>query len=109
MHVNHSHSIINEAKNTLLCLQLQPNEKRDAVKHTVKGWLPPLLRAVGGLGGPAVADDAPSHPAGERLFVDYAGQTVELIDRRTGEVHQAQVFVAVLCASSYTYAAATFT
>jgi hypothetical protein len=44
------------------------------------------------------------HPAGERLFVDYAGQTIELIDGGTGEVHQAQVFVA---ASSYTYAEAT--
>jgi len=34
-----------------------------------------------------------SHPAGERLFVDYAGQTVEIVDGRTGELHQAQVFV----------------
>jgi len=49
------------------------------------------------------------HPAGERLFVDYAGQTVDLIDGRTGEVRSAQVFVAVLGASSYTYAEATFT
>jgi transposase len=37
-----------------------------------------------------------THPAGERLFVDYAGRTVELIDGRTGEVRQAPVFVAVL-------------
>jgi transposase len=29
------------------------------------------------------------HPAGERLFVDYAGQTVELVDGRTGEVRTA--------------------
>src|SRR5216684_4355873 len=49
------------------------------------------------------------HPAGERLFVDYAGQTVELVDGRTGEVRTAQVFVAVLGASSYTYAEATWT
>jgi transposase len=49
------------------------------------------------------------HPAGERLFVDYAGQTVELVDGRTGEVRVAQVFVAVLGASSYTYAEATWT
>jgi hypothetical protein len=34
-----------------------------------------------------------AHPAGERLFVDYAGQTVEVVDGRTGEVRQAQVFV----------------
>jgi transposase len=48
------------------------------------------------------------HRAGEKLFVDYAGQTVEVIDRRTGEVRREQVFVAVLGASSYTYAEATW-
>ena len=50
-----------------------------------------------------------AHPAGERLFVDYAGQTVELFDGRTGEIRQAQVFVAVMGASSYTYAEASWT
>lgn len=49
------------------------------------------------------------HPAGERLFVDYAGQTVEVIDGTTGEVHEAQIFVAVLGASNYTYVEATWT
>ena len=49
------------------------------------------------------------HRAGERLFVDYAGQTVAVVDRRTGELRQAQVFVAVLGASNYTYAEATWT
>src|SRR6478735_1669751 len=50
-----------------------------------------------------------AHPAGERLFVDYAGQTVEIVDGRTGEVREAQVFVAAMGASSYTYAEATWT
>ncbi len=49
------------------------------------------------------------HRAGEKLFVDYAGQTVALIDRTTGEERQAQRFVAVLGASNYTYAEATWT
>jgi len=49
------------------------------------------------------------HRAGEKLFVDYAGQTVEVVDRRTGEIRHAQIFVAVLGASSYTYAEATWT
>ena len=49
------------------------------------------------------------HRAGEKLFVDYAGQTQDVIDRATGEVHQAQIFVAVLGASNYTYAEATWT
>jgi len=49
------------------------------------------------------------HRAGEKLFVDYAGQTAEVVDRRTGEIRQAQIFVAVLGASNYTYAEATWT
>ena len=49
------------------------------------------------------------HRAGEKLFIDYAGQTVEIIDRQTGEVKTAQIFVAVLGASNYTYAEATWT
>jgi transposase len=58
-----------------------------------RGWegrLSPTMRQV--------------HPAGERLFVDFAGQTVAVTDPGTGEVRAAQVFVAVLGASNYTYA-----
>ncbi len=47
------------------------------------------------------------HLAGEKLFVDYCGQTVPLTDPQTGAVKEAQVFVAVMGASSYTYAEAT--
>jgi transposase len=47
------------------------------------------------------------HRAGEKLFVDYSGKTVPVTDPDTGEISQAQVFVAVLGASSYTYAEAT--
>jgi transposase len=46
------------------------------------------------------------HKAGEKVFVDYAGQTVPLTDPDTGEVRSAQIFVAVQGASSYTYAEA---
>lgn len=49
------------------------------------------------------------HVAGERLFVDYAGTTMEVIDGLTGEVLKAELFVAVLGASSYTWAEATWT
>ena len=49
------------------------------------------------------------HPAGERLFVDFPGQTVEVLDPATGELRTAQVFVAVLGASNYTYAEAVWT
>jgi len=47
------------------------------------------------------------HRAGEKLFIDYAGQTVSVIDRSTGEIRQAQIFLATLGASSYTFAEAT--
>ena len=51
-----------------------------------------------------------THAAGERLFVDYAGDGVPVvIDRLTGEVRMAQIFVAVLGASSFTVAKATWT
>ena len=49
-----------------------------------------------------------THRAGEKLFVDYAGHTLPVIDLRTGEIRSAQIFVAVLGASNYTYAEATW-
>jgi transposase len=49
------------------------------------------------------------HLAGEKLFIDYCGPTVPIVDRHTGELREAQVFVSVLGASSYTYAEATHT
>lgn len=48
------------------------------------------------------------HAPGEKLFVDYAGQTMPITDRYTGEIREAQIFVAVLGCSNYTYAEATF-
>lgn len=57
------------------------------------GRLKPTLRQV--------------HIAGERLFVDFAGHTMEIIDASTGEILRAEIFVAVLGASSFIYAEAT--
>jgi transposase len=45
--------------------------------------------------------------AGEKLFVDYAGQTMEITDPETGQLQEAQIFVATLGASNYTFAEAT--
>ena len=47
------------------------------------------------------------HKAGEKLFVDYSGLTMELIDPKTGEISKAEVFVAALGASGYSYAEAS--
>jgi transposase len=49
------------------------------------------------------------HKAGEKLFVDYAGQTMPVVTASTGEVKQAQIFVAALGASNYTYVEAAWT
>jgi transposase len=47
------------------------------------------------------------HKAGEKMFVDWAGATIPVHDRHTGQVWQAPLFVAALGASSYTWAEAT--
>jgi transposase len=50
-----------------------------------------------------------THRAGEKLFVDYAGQSSPVVNRHSGEVHEAAMFVAVLGAANSTYAEATWT
>jgi transposase len=51
-----------------------------------------------------------THVGGDKLFIDYAGDTVPVvIDRLTGETRQAQIFVAVMGASNFTYVEATWT
>ena len=49
-----------------------------------------------------------THTPGEKLFVDYAGQTVPITDPTSGEIRPAAIFVAVLGASNYTYSEATW-
>ena len=48
-----------------------------------------------------------THKVGETAFIDYAGMTLNWCEQTTGELHEAQIFVASLGASSYTYAEAT--
>jgi transposase len=61
-----------------------------------KGWAGKLKRSMRQI-----------HRAGEKLFADYAGPTMPVIDADTGEIRSASIFVAVLGASSYTFACAT--
>ena len=49
------------------------------------------------------------HRAGEKLFIDYSGKRPQIIDPTTGEVRDAELFVAVLGASNYTFCEATLT
>lgn len=48
-----------------------------------------------------------NHKAGEKLFVDYSGDTIDIQDPNTGELTPMQVFIAVMGASNYTFAEAT--
>jgi transposase len=48
------------------------------------------------------------HRAGEKLFVDYAGQGIPIVTPQCGEVHEAALCIAVLGASNYTYVEATW-
>lgn len=49
-----------------------------------------------------------THTAGDKLFVDYAGQTIPIVNGESGEIRTAQIFVAVLGASNYTFCEATW-
>jgi transposase len=49
------------------------------------------------------------HRAGEKVFLDYSGKKLRVVDPTTGEVTEVELFVAVLGASNYTYAEATRT
>ena len=72
---------------------------------TYRRWRDQLKRSMA-LGHPV----RQTHYAGEKVFVDYAGQTMPIHSDRTGQLTgRAQIFVAVLGASNYTYACATET
>src|ERR1700676_3198669 len=68
-------------------------------------WFCDLYRAWAGRLKPTMRQ---IHIAGERMFVDFAGRTGEVIDANTGEGIPVQIFVAVLGASSFTYAEAVW-
>jgi transposase len=48
------------------------------------------------------------HKAGDRVFIDYVGQTMIILDAKTGESKSAQIFIGVLGASNFTYAEASW-
>lgn len=47
------------------------------------------------------------HKAGDKLFIDYAGQKLSVTDKETGEITEVEFFVAILGSSQYTYAEAS--
>ncbi|MBB4383704.1 IS21 family transposase, partial [Bradyrhizobium sp. SBR1B] len=49
------------------------------------------------------------HAAGDKVFVDYSGKKIAIVDRRTGEIRQAELFIGALGASGLAYAEASWT
>jgi transposase len=49
------------------------------------------------------------HVAGDKVFVDYSGKKIAIVDPLTGEIREAEIFVAVLGASGFNYVEATWT
>ena len=43
------------------------------------------------------------HIAGEALFVDYAGNKLQLVNKQAGELEEVEVFVAILASGQYAY------
>ena len=85
----------------LLWEEYQQQHQGQAYKYSAfcekyHGWAAKLKRSM-----------RQTHIGGDKLFVDYAGQTVAIIDASSGEITQAQIFVAALGASNFTYACAT--
>lgn len=48
------------------------------------------------------------HPAGDQMYIDYAGDKLEVVDAVTGEVRPVEIFVAILPCSHYTYCEAVW-
>ena len=100
-------AIHRELRRKGVTLQLVWEEYRAAYPDGYgRSWFCELYRAWEGRLSPTMRQ---AHVAGEKLFVDYAGTTIDIVDAATGEVHACQLFVAALGASSLTYAEATFT
>jgi transposase len=97
----------NEMRKKSMTLQLLWEEYRS---HTPAGYsYSQFCQLYGDWLGRQSISLRQEHRAGEKLFVDFAGDTIPIVDPLTGEVTQAHLFVAVLGCSNYTYAEVTAT
>ena len=69
-------------------------------------WLYLVLHDLRGLEEACAPEHASDHIGGEKVFVDFAGDTIDIFDPITGEVRARKLFVAAMGASNYTYAEA---
>ena len=97
----------NEMRKQSVTLQLLWEEYRS---HTSDGYsYSQFCQLYGDWVGKQAISLRQEHRAGEKLFVDFAGDTIPIHDPRTGEISQGHVFVGVLGCSNYTYAEVTAT
>ena len=99
-------SIYRELQSPIMTKQLLWQEYREANTadrcsdapfcHRYKTWLGTQKRSM-----------RQQHKAGEKLFIDYCGPTIPVVNPDTGEIRDTQLFVAVFGASNFTYAEAT--
>ena len=78
----------------------------------------PNIRTVSGCppsSGPSVSTSFTSrlsvhveHYAADHMYIDFAGDRLEVVDEMTGETKKAEVFVAILPFSHYTYCEAVW-
>ncbi|WP_435276639.1 IS21 family transposase [Psychrobium sp. nBUS_13] len=99
--------IYKELKHKTLTLQLlwEEHSQRNPGNHYSYNHFCRLYKAWLGCQKPSMRQH---HKAGEKLFIDYCGPTMNIINSSTGEYRTAQVFVAVMGASNYTFAEATW-
>lgn len=97
----------NEMRKQSVTLQLLWEEYRS---HTPDGYsYSQFCQLYGDWVGKQAISLRQEHRAGEKLFVDFAGDTIPIHDPRTGEISQGHVFVGVLGCSNHTYAEVTAT
>jgi len=97
----------NEMRKKSMTLQLLWEEYRS---HTLDGYsYSQFCQLYGDWLGRQAISLRQEHRAGEKLFVDFAGDTIPIVDPLTGAITEAHLFVAVLGCSNYTYAEVTAT
>ena len=97
----------NEMRKKSVTLQLLWEEYRS---HTPDGYgYSQFCQLYGDWLGRQAISLRQEHRAGEKLFVDFAGDTIPIVDALTGAIIEAHLFVAVLGCSNFTYAEVTAT
>lgn len=104
------YSIFPYVEKELKRVGVHPSDSLDRVQNKTsgRGHVQSILRTLHKWNRKSEGYMPTAHKAGEKLFIDYAGKKLHIIDRETGEIKPVEVFVATLGASQYTYVEASF-